>query len=147
MGLSHTDWQFVPTVLNDLSDLSLSFLLKVHFATTVDFSNNLFNLFLNRKVIVIQTFIVRWFSAIVLTTVSASATPPSAPSAQTPANSTGTSIESQSSSRLQFQLLYQIQIVNNNNRWNTELTDIFNVAFQLAKPARTAPYFPLSKRL
>ena len=37
------------------------------------------------------------FSEIVLTSVSASATPPSAPSAQTLASSTGTSIEAQSS--------------------------------------------------
>ena len=147
-GLSHTDWQFVPTVLNDLSDLCLSFLLKVYFATTVDFSNNLFNLFLDRKAVVIQTFIVRWIFVDSLDNRFGKRYPPSAPSAQTLANSTGTSIEAQSS----FKAAISASVSDTNSLIATTAgipnLRIFSTwRFKLAKPARTAPHFPLSEHL
>ena len=119
----------------------MSFLLKVHFATTIDLCNNLFNLFLDRKVIVIQTFIVSWvFSDSLNNRFSKRYSTFCTISPNTSQFNWHINRSTEFFQGCNFSFCIRYKFVNSHNCWNTELTDIFNVAFQVSKTCTNSFY-------
>ena len=146
MCFGHTDGQLIPTIFHNLGNLCFGFLLKVHLRTAVNLCNNLFDFFFYRKIVIIQACVGSWtcfdglnqgFSKV---------------------NSTVRTIRPYAR-KLYWYLNFSTQFfqsgnfcfcicdkfIDGNHCWNTKLTDIFNVTFQVGKTSTNSFYIFFSQ--